>query len=132
MSALPTGVARRTHALRLRLQATRLGQQPGGAQDRRLAKHQGFSKGRRRGLLRSLAFESLDTARDVEQLRRVWTQLDALDRRDAFVAARFEPRGGLRRRREARGWLRPWDRLAELGADERAVLALALADATPG
>ncbi|MFO1336516.1 MAG: heme biosynthesis protein HemY, partial [Piscinibacter sp.] len=86
------------------------------------------------GLLRSLAFESLDTARDVEQLRRVWTQLDALDRRDAFVAARASSRAaGFGAGEEARGWLRPfWDRLAELGADERAVLALALADATPG
>ena len=136
LSALPTGVARRTHALRLRLQATRLGQQPQEALKtaRLLAKHQGFSKGAAQGLLRSLAFESLDTARDVEQLRRVWTQLDALDRRDAFVAARASSRAaGFGAGEEARGWLRPfWDRLAELGADERAVLALALADATPG
>src|SRR5512145_2030984 len=44
LGALPTGVARRTHALRLRLQATRLGRQPQDALKtaRLLAKHQGF------------------------------------------------------------------------------------------
>lgn len=136
LGALPTGVARRTHALRLRLQATRLGRQPQEALKtaRLLAKHQGFSKEAAQGLLRSLAFESLDTARDAEQLRRVWSQLDNLDRRDAFVAARAATRAAaFGATDEARGWLRPfWDRLAELGADERAVLALALADCSQG
>lgn len=136
LGELPMGVARRTHALRLRLQATRLGRQPQEALKtaRLLAKHQGFSKEAAQGLLRSLAFESLDTARDAEQLRRVWAQLDPLDRRDPFVAARAATRaaahGGSD---EARGWLRPfWERLAELNADERGALALALADATQG
>ena len=136
LGELPLGVARRTHALRLRLQATRLARQPQEALKtaRLLAKHQGFSKEAAQGLLRSLAFESLDTARDAEQLRRVWSQLDPLDRRDPFVAARAATRaaayGGSD---EARGWLRPfWERLAELIPDERAALALALADATQG
>jgi len=73
LGELPTGVARRTQALRLRLQATRLGRQPQEALKtaRLLAKHQGFSKSAAQGLLRSLAFESLDTARDADQLRRV-------------------------------------------------------------
>jgi HemY protein len=136
LGALPTGVARRTHALRLRLQATRLGRQPQEALKtaRLLAKHQGFSKEAAQGLLRSLAFESLDTARDAEQLRRVWAQLDNLDRRDAFVAARAASRAAaFGAADEARGWLRPfWDRLAELGTDERAVLALALAESSQG
>ena len=136
LGALPTGVARRTHALRLRLQATRLGRQPQEALKtaRLLAKHQGFSKEAALGLLRSLAFESLDTARDAEQLRRVWAQLDNVDRRDAFVAARAATRAAaFGAADEARGWLRPfWDRLAELGSDERAVLALALAEASRG
>ncbi|MFT3664549.1 heme biosynthesis HemY N-terminal domain-containing protein [Piscinibacter sp.] len=136
LGALPTGVARRTHALRLRLQATRLGRQPQEALKtaRLLAKHQGFSKEAAQGLLRSLAFESLDGARDVEQLRRVWLQLDALDRRDPFVAARAASRAARwGAGDEARGWLRPfWERLDELGADERAALSLALAEAAPG
>src|SRR5256714_6061741 len=71
LAELPPGVARRTHALRLKLQATRLGQQPQEALKtaRLLAKHQGFSKVAAQGLLRSLAAESLNTAHDIDQLR---------------------------------------------------------------
>jgi len=133
---LPMGVARRTHALRLRLQATRLGRQPQEALKtaRLLAKHQGFSKVAAQGLLRSLAFESLETARDVDQLERTWSAFDAMDRRDPYVAARAAVRAaGLGAGDTARGWLRPfWERLADLSAEERAVLALALAKAVDG
>jgi HemY protein len=136
LAELPTGVARRTHALRLRLQATRLGRQPQDALKtaRLLAKHQGFSKEAAQGLLRSLAFESLDTARDADQLRRVWLQFDPLDRRDPCVAARAATRAAaLDAGDEARGWLRPfWDRLGELAADDRAAVALALVAAIDG
>lgn len=136
LGELPTGVARRTQALRLRLQATRLGRQPQEALKtaRLLAKHQGFSKSAAQGLLRSLAFESLDTARDADQLRRVWMQLDALDRRDAFVAARAASRAAaFGASDEARGWLRPfWDRLNELSPEERSAISLALVEAVAG
>ena len=90
LAGLPPGVARRTQALRLKLQAARLTKQPQEALKtaRLLAKHQGFSKGAALGLLRALAFESLDTARDPDQVRRVWEQFDSADRRDAFVVAR--------------------------------------------
>ena len=136
LGELPVGVARRTHALRLKLQATRLGRQPQDALKtaRLLAKHQGFSKIAAQGLLRSLAFESLDTAHDIDQLRRVWGQFDAIDRRDAFVAARAADRAAtLGAIEEARGWLRPfWERLTELGADERAAVSLGLVSAIPG
>jgi HemY protein len=136
LSELPVGVSRRTHALRLRLQATRLGRQPQEALKtaRLLAKHQGFSKVAAVGLMRSLAFESLATAHDADQLRAVWQQFDAVDRRDAFVAARAADRAaGLGAFDEARGWLRPfWEQLAELGADERAVVSLALVNAMKG
>jgi HemY protein len=136
LGELPTGVARRTHALRLRLQAARLGQLPQDALKtaRLLAKHQGFSKVAAQGLLRSLAFESLDIARDADQLRRVWLAFDAMDRRDPFVAARAATRAArLGAVDEARGWLRPfWDRLAELAEDERAAVALALVAAIDG
>ncbi|MFG5409881.1 hypothetical protein ABXN37_19590 [Piscinibacter sakaiensis] len=129
-------MARRTHALRLKLQATRLGLQPLEAlrTARLLAKHQGFSRDAAQGLLRSLAFESLDTARDLDQLRKVWLQLDPADRRDAFVAA-HAARAAVRMEAvdEARGWLRPfWERLGELEPDERAALAGALVQAIPG
>jgi HemY protein len=136
LGELPTGVARRTHALRLRLQATRLGRQPQEALKtaRLLAKHQGFSKAAAQGLLRSLAFESLDTARDIDQLRRVWMAFDPMDRRDPFVAARAAVRAAeMESLDEARGWLRPfWERIAELEADERAAIALALVEASSG
>jgi len=136
LGELPQGVARRTHALRLRLQATRLGRQPQEALKtaRLLAKHQGFSKAAAQGLLRSLAFESLDTAHDIDQLRRIWMQFDPVDRRDPYVAARAADRAcGLQAYDEARGWLRPfWERLTELADDERTAVALALVHAVPG
>src|SRR6185369_1143891 len=90
LNELPIGVARRTHALRLKLQAARLGRQPQEALKtaRLLVKHQGFSAAAAAGLLRSLAFESLDTVHDVDQLRRLWLSLDPVDRRDPFIAAR--------------------------------------------
>ncbi len=136
LSELPVGVARRTHALRLRLQATRLGRQPQDALKtaRLLAKHQGFSKVAAQGLLRSLAFESIDTAYDADQLRAAWQQFDALDRRDAFVVAHAATRAAaLGARDEARAWLRPfWDRLGELDADERTRIALALVATVEG
>ena len=136
LGELPQGVARRTHALRLRLQATRLGRQPQEALKtaRLLAKHQGFSKVAAQGLLRSLAFESLDTAHDIDQLRRVWMQFDPIDRRDAFVAARAADRAAaLGAFDDARSWLRPfWDQPADVGVDERAAIALALVNALPG
>jgi len=136
LGQLPQGVARRTHALRLKLQATRLGRQPQEALKtaRLLAKHQGFSKIAAQGLLRSLAFESLDTAHDIDQLRRVWAQFDAVDRRDAFVAARAADRAvALGAYDDARAWLRPfWDQPADIGVDERVTIALALVNALPG
>jgi HemY protein len=136
LGGLPMGVARRTHALRLRLQATRLGRQPQEALKtaRLLAKHQGFSKVAAQGLLRSLAFESLETARDVDQLERTWLAFDAMDRRDPYVAARAAVRAvGFGAVDTARGWLRPfWERFGDLAPDERAVLALALAKAVVG
>lgn len=136
LAELPPGVARRTHALRLKLQATRLGLQPQEALKtaRLLAKHQGFSKVAALGLLRSLAFESLDTAHDLDQLRSVWLQLDPADRRDAFVAAHAARRAVLLDAPdEARAWLRPfWERLGDLGSDDRAALAGALVTASAG
>ncbi len=136
LASLPPGVARRTQALRLKLQAARLTNQPQEALKtaRLLAKHQGFSKGAALGLLRALAFESLDTARDAEQVRRVWDQFDSADRRDAFVVARAAARmAALGAPDEARSWLRPfWERLGELNTEERAALALALVSALDG
>lgn len=136
LSELPPGVSRRTHALRLKLQATRLGRQPQEALKtaRMLAKHQAFSKIAAQGLLRSLAAESLATAHDIDQLRRIWLQFDNADRRDPVVAAGAATRAAkLGAPEDGRAWLRPfWDRLGELGADERAAVAQGLVAALPG
>ena len=130
LADLPPGVARRTHALRLKLQATRLARQPHEALKtaRLLAKHQGFSDEAALGLIRALAAEVLDAAHDADQVRRVWQQLDPADRRDAFVAARAAARAAqLGASDDGRLWLRPfWDRLGELTADDRVALAHAL------
>jgi HemY protein len=136
LSELPAGVARRTQALRLRLLAQRLSQQPLPALHtaRLLAKHQAFSPVAAASLLRTLAGEVLDGARDVDALRRVWQQLDAQDRRDATLAARAGTRAAaLGIHEDARAWLRPfWDGIGELQVDERERVALALLEAVPG
>ncbi|MBX3644283.1 MAG: heme biosynthesis protein HemY [Rubrivivax sp.] len=136
LAELPAGVARRTQALRLRLLAQRLTLQPLPALQtaRLLAKHQAFSPSAAQSLLRTLAGESLDAAPDADALRRVWSQLDPADRRDATLAARAATRAAaFGSTEDARAWLRPfWDRLAELEPDERQRVALALLDAVPG
>lgn len=136
LGELAPGVARRTQALRLRLQASRLAQQPLDAlrTARLLAKHQAFSKVAAQGLLRSLAFEALDGARDVDQLRSVWQQLDPADRRDPLVAARAaQCAAQLGAPDDGRGWLRPFfDDLGELQLDDRAAVATALVPVLAG
>jgi HemY protein len=136
LAELGPGVARRTQALRLKLQATRMDKHPLEAlrTARLLAKHQGFSKVAAQGLLRALAFEAIDAARDVDQLRTVWQQLDSADRRDPMVAARAAQRAaGLGAHDDGRGWLRPfWEDIASVPADERAALAEALVLVLPG
>ena len=136
LNELPTGVARRTQALRLKLQAAKLGGLPHDALKtaRQLLKHQGFSKTAAQGLLRSLASESLAHAHDLDQLRRTWLAFDPLDRRDPFIAACAAERAvALGAAEEGRAWLRPfWDEIDEFGEDERAVLAKAFVAAVPG
>lgn len=136
LGELPAGVARRTQALRLRLLAQRLSQQPLPALQtaRLLAKHQAFSPGVALSLLRTLAGEALDATVDADDLRRVWLQLDAAERRDATLAARAAGRASrFGAHDDARAWLRPfWDGIAELEAAERERIALALLDAVPG
>jgi HemY protein len=136
LAALPPGVARRTQALRLKLQAARMAREPTQALHtaRLLANHQAFSDVAARGLLRALAVEVLDTAHDAEQLRRSWQALDPADRRDPAVAARAAQRAAaLGAPDDARAWLRPlWERLAELPAEERRLVAHALGDASQG
>lgn len=136
LAALPPGLSRRTQALRLRLQAARLAGQPLDAlrTARLLAKHQGLSPAAADSLLRALAMAALDSARDADQLRQQWQQLDAADRRDPLVCARAVTlicRYGAPE--DGRTWLLPfWDRLRQLTPEDRAALALALVQALPG
>ena len=136
LTALPPGVARRTQALRLKLQAARLARQPlkALATAHLLANHRAFSPEAARGLLRSLAVSVLDGARDIEQLRREWGELEPADRRDAAVVVRAAQRAvSLGSPEDARHWLSgPWDELGKLPAEERMLVALALAEATAG
>ena len=136
LADLQPGVARRTQALRLKLQAARLARRPLEALHtaRLLANHQAFSSAAAQGLLRSLAIEALDAPHDIEQLRRTWLQFDLADQRDAYVAARAARRAAaLGSADEGRAWLRPlWERLDLQEPDSRAELALALADACDG
>lgn len=133
---LGPGAGRRTQALRLRLQAARLGARPHDAlrAARLLAKHQGISADVARSLVRSLAFDLLDMARDADQLRQAWLRLEAADRRDVVVACRAATAmarlGGAV---DARAWLKPlWDGMATLQDDERSTLGQAMARCTVG
>lgn len=136
LGELPPGVARRTQALRLRLQATRLMRQPLEALKtaRLLAKHQGFTAGAAEGLLRTLATETLETARDADQLRQLWSQLDPTDRRDPLIVAAAASRiSKLGAPNEARQWLAPlWDRIEQLPPDAIDALAQGLSQSLLG
>ena len=136
LDAMAPGAARRTQALRLRLQAARMARQPMEAlrTARLLANHQAFSPIVAQSLLRSLASETLESAHDAQQLRRLWSQFDVADRRDAQVCCRAAQRAGqLDAAEDGRAWLRPfWDRLAELPREDRDQVALALVEVRAG
>lgn len=136
LAELPAGVARRTQALRLKLQATRLKRLPMEALKtaRLLAKHQGFTQTAAEGLLRTLATETLFTARDADQLRLTWSQLDASDRGDPLVVSSAATRlAQLGAPNEARQWLAPlWNRIPQLPHDAVDALAQALSQSLLG
>jgi HemY protein len=136
LGALSAGAARRMQALRLRMYAARAAREPLQAlhMARMLANHQAFSPTVAQGLLRALAEETLAQAHDMQQLRRLWQQFDAADRRDPRIAARAARRAvDVGAPEQARQWLRPfWDRLGELDRTERETIALTLAEATEG
>lgn len=136
LETLPPGVARRTHALRLRLQAARLAARPGEAlkMARLLAKHQAFPEMATLGLVRSLCMQVLDAAHDADQLRQAWGALESADRRDALVVAHAARRAAaLGAPDDGRAWVRPvWDRLTELSVQERVALTLAFCECVQG
>jgi HemY protein len=101
---------------------------------RLLAKHQGFSKAAGQGLLRALAFESLASARDADQLQRIWAALEPADRADPLVAAHAAQALATQGEHvQARLYLWPfWIKMASTSIDERAALAQALMAAVTG
>ena len=82
LAQLPSGAARRTLALRLKLKAAQLDNSSVEALDttRLLAKHHAFSKDVAPSLIKSLVLKRLDDARDATQLQATWRTLDANDR----------------------------------------------------
>ena len=136
LESLPPGVSRRTHALRLRLQAARLAAQPAEALKtaRLLAKHQAFPAAATQGLLRTLCTQVVDAAHDADQLRQAWSTLEAAERRDPLVVAHAVRRAArLGALADGRAWARPvWDRMAELSSEERNALALAFCECIEG
>jgi HemY protein len=136
LADLPPGVARRTHALRLKLRAARLANAPLEALHtaRLLANHQAFSPAVAQSLMRSLASEALRGVHDAEQLRKLWHRLDNADRRDPQLASRAAERSAeLGAPEDGRSWLAPfWDRLEKFEPDERERLSLALMHVTHG
>jgi len=115
---LPQGVARRTLALRLRLKLARLTGQAGLALDtaRLLVKHRAFSEDAGRGLVRALALENIQTARDTDQLQRLWRKLESAEQImpevACLAAARCLQLGG--DQATALAWLLPvWERMVK-------------------
>lgn len=115
---LPQGAGRRTIALRLRLEAARLGRKTLLALEtaRLLAKHRAFSEQASLGILRSLALELIASAHDAAQLRTAWGQLDPKERDMPEVAVQAAQRllslsGEVEASRE---WLLPtWERMVK-------------------
>lgn len=89
LNELPQGAARRTVALRLRLKAARLAGQTRQALEtaRLLAKHGAFSELAALRILRGLALELVAAARDPQQVRTVWLELDEAEQLMPDVAA---------------------------------------------
>ncbi|MFM2035744.1 MAG: hypothetical protein RL459_1009 [Pseudomonadota bacterium] len=116
LGGLPQGVARRTLALRLRLEAARLAGKTELAVEtaRLLSKHRAFSETASQGVLRSLALEWIAATHDGPQLMSVWQKLDEFERQLPEVACaaarRLMTLGGSPAL--AREWVLPlWDRI---------------------
>ena len=128
---LPQGAARRTLALRMKLKATRLAQQPEEALEtaRLLAKHRAFSPGAAQSIVRGLAIDQLNGSHDLAQLQRAWNSLEPAERHMPELAIHASQRlvslGG--DAQLAREWLLPvWEQQAHLDAGLKVKLVRAL------
>jgi HemY protein len=120
LAQLPSGAARRTLALRLKLKAAQLANSSVEALDttRLLAKHHAFSKDVAPSLIKSLVLKRLDDARDVTQLQTTWRTLDAADRlqTDIAIHAAYRLRQLQGNTQQVTEWLLPaWQSLTSQG-----------------
>jgi HemY protein len=120
LAQLPSGAARRTLALRLKLKAAQLANSSVEALDttRLLAKHHAFSKDVAPSLIKSLVLKRLDDARDVAQLQTTWRTLDAADRlqTDIAIHAAYRLRQLQGNTQQVAEWLLPaWQSLTSQG-----------------
>ncbi len=114
---LPSGVARRTLALRLRLKVARLAGNNELALDtaRLLVKHKAFNGAAALSLVRALVLESIQTQGEPEQLVALWSRLEVAEKAMPEVAMTAAGRllrlGGSVSL--AFGWLLPvWERMS--------------------
>lgn len=128
---LPQGAARRTLALRMKLKAARLSQEPAEALEtaRLLAKHRAFSPAAAQSIVRGLAIDQLNDSHDIAQLQRAWSSLEAGERLmpelAIHAAQRLTVLGG--DPHLAREWLLPaWEQQAQLGDGLKVKLVRAL------
>ncbi len=82
LAELPSGAARRTLALRMKLRATRQLRQTQMALEtaRLLAKHRAFSVAAAQSIVRGLGLELLSEAHDPAQVEQAWSALDENER----------------------------------------------------
>jgi len=120
LDSLRQGPARRMLALRMRLKAARLSQQPQIALEtaRLLAKHGAFSDAVAPTLVKELVVAALNEVHDSVQLQRAWEALDAKERAIPVVtlhaAQRMIKLGG--DAQMALFWLTPlWNRIVQQG-----------------
>lgn len=130
---LPSGAARRTIALRMKLKAARLGRQTGEALDtaRLLAKHRAFSPSAALSIVRGLAIDLLNAAHDPAQLQREWATLEPAERQMPELAIHAAQRLVALRgdAHLARDWLLPaWEQQSELSDHLKVKLVRALED----
>lgn len=122
LGQLPQGAARRMLALRIKLRAARLARQTTPALEtaRLLAKHRAFSPSAGQSIIRGLALELLNDARDPAQLQQAWFSLDEAERSMpelvVHAASRMMALHG--DATLARAWvLQVWDRMMEPHSD---------------
>jgi HemY protein len=138
LDQLPSGVARRTVALRLRLKVARMAGKVDLALEtaRLLVKHRAFSDLSAKSLMRSLAQEWLQSAYDLDQLRGVWLRLEAAEKGlpevSCAAAGRWLRLGGSTH--VALEWLLPiWERMVAvnggLTSDQKVMLVRVMENA---